>query len=289
MTNSPTETTLLLNRIREQEQALADLAIERRRDTLSIGQYFDRVSEPGELQITVLDIARNEGGGGDKPGLPRVAGELLNVVKSSPNKGTIKVAVNPTEDLQVGDGIKVKAALSAPGGNFEEIFLIKITDPEKKQKEKAKGNEDRDPTLGLPELILVYKDEGKGPITWDKLEEQGISIDHEVVMHPYVPGDALTEIYVNMDSRVLLNHRSRLSTEEAIAIGERRYVSAVYFHTLFLYMITKNRKYEVVRRGGEGENDDPVDLTEYLKDLFQSYYAEFLLNFEVSELVAAFE
>jgi hypothetical protein len=54
-------------------------------------------------------------------------------------------------------------------------------------------------------------------------------------------------------------------------------------------MITRNRKYEIVRRRDVDDTEEPVDLTEYLKDLFQSYYAEFLLNFEVQELVAALE
>lgn len=251
--------------------------------------YFDRVNEPGELKIAVLEEGTNQGKGGDKPGTPREPRELLNVVKSSPHKGTIRIALNPTDEVQVGDSLRVEAELSAPGGTFEEFFLVKITDPDKKAKKKDKGKDDPDTSIGLPELVLVYKDETKGKVTWEKLDEQGIDIDHAVVMHPLVEGDALTRIYVNMDSTVLLSYRSKLSTEEAISVAERRYISAVYFHTLFLYMITRNRKYDIVRVGESGQADEPVDLTEYLKDLFQSYYAEFLLNFEVAELVNALE
>lgn len=251
--------------------------------------YFDRVTEPGELKIAVLEHGTNETGGGDKPGTPREPRELLNVVKSSPHKGTVRVTMNPTDEVKVGDSLRVHAELSAAGGTFEEFFLVKITDPEKKAKKKDKGKNEPDTSIGLPELVLVYKDESKGPVTWDKLEAQGIDLDHAVVMHPLVEGDALTRIYVNMDSTVLLNYRSKLSTEEAISVAERRYISAVYFHTLFLYMITRNRKYEIVRHREAEQSDEPVDLTEYLKDLFQSYYAEFLLNFEVAELVTALE
>lgn len=32
---------------------------------------------------------------------------------------------------------------------------------------------------------------------------------------------------------------------------------------------------------------EPVDLTEYLKDRFESFYSEFLLNFEMSQLMTA--
>ena len=252
-------------------------------------QYFDRITEPGELKITILDIEPNRTNGGTKPGLPVHPIELLNVVKSSPHRGTIRVTVNPTEEVKIGTAIKMRAELTGAGTSFEEIFLVKITDPEKKQDKKDKGKDEPDNTLGLPKLALVYKDDGKGEITWEKLEGQGVEVDHGVVMHPLVEGDVLTTIYVNMDSTVLLNHRSKIATAEAISIAERRYISAVYFHTLFLYMITRNRKYEIVRQRDGDQTDEPVDLTEYLKDLFQSYYAEFLLNFEVQELVAALE
>jgi hypothetical protein len=251
-------------------------------------EYFDRVNEPGELQMSILDIEPTTTTGCTKRGLPGRPTELLNVVKSSPHKGTIRVTLNATEEVQVGDAIKMRAELSGAGASFEEIFLVKITDPEKKQDKKDKGKDEPDNTLGLPKLALAYKDEGKGEITWLRLEEQGIDIDHRVIMHPLVEGDVLTTIYVNMDSTVLLNHRSKLCTAEGIFIAERRYISAVYFHTLFLYMITRSRKYEIIRPEGE-QPEVAVDLTEYLKDLFQSYYAEFLLNFEVQELVAALE
>jgi len=249
--------------------------------------YFDRVSEPGELRIAVLDIEPNTDTDGTGPGLPRRPLTPLNVVKSSPDRGTIRVTVNPTEDVGVGTAIKMRAELTAPEGSFEEFFLIKITDPEKKQARKDDGKDEPEDTLGLPKLVLVSRDGDKGDMSWRQLEEQGIDINHDVVMYPLVEGDILSTIYINMDATIFLNHRSKLATEEAISIAERRYISAVYFHTLFLYMITRNRKYEIVRRA-DGENQQ-VDLTEYLRDLFQSYYAEFLLNFEVQQLVAALE
>lgn len=252
-------------------------------------QYFDRTSDPGDLKIAILGIKPNDTTGGDKPGLPKEPGELLNVVRSSPHKGTIRVTVNPTEEVKVGEAIEMRAELTAPGANFEELFLVKVTDPEKKKEKKEKGKEEPDTSLGLPKMVLIYKDDGKGEVTWGQLEEQGIELDHGIVMHPLVEGDVLSTIYVNMDSTVLLNYRSKLSTSEAIALAERRYISAVYFHTLFLYMITRNRKYEIVKPREEGGGDEPIDLTEYLKDLFQSYYAEFLLNFEIQDLVEALD
>lgn len=248
--------------------------------------YFDRVTDPGELRIALLDIEPNNTSGGTRPGLPKRIEDVLNVIKSSPQQGSIRVAVNPTAIVNVGDAIKVKAELTGAGQSFEEIFFVKITDPEKKVK-KQKGTDEPDTNIGLPKLVLVYKDEGKGEMTWDHLEANGIEMDHTAVVHPLIEEDVLSTIYINMDSRVLLHHRSKLTTEETISVAERRYISAVYFHTLFLYMITRNRHYTLTREENGQAKD--VDVTEYIQDLFQSHYADFLLNFEIQELISVLE
>ena len=123
---------------------------------------------------------------------------------------------------------------------------------------------------------------------WEQLDEKGIEMDYSVVMHPLVEGETLDAIYLNMDSNVLKNYKSKWKSAESLEVADKRYISAVYFHTLFLYMITRNRKYTIYR-GQEDKPDEEVDLTEYLKDIFQSYYSEFLLNFEMSELIASLE
>ena len=64
-----------------------------------------------------------------------------------------------------------------------------------------------------------------------------------------------------MDSNALLSHRVKLTKEEAIATAEKRYVSAIYFHTLFLYTITKNRKYGIVQQKGDEPGETNVDVT----------------------------
>ena len=50
-------------------------------------QYFDRVEDPGELQIGLLGLAPNDQDGGKRPGLPKAVDTILNVTKSSPHKG----------------------------------------------------------------------------------------------------------------------------------------------------------------------------------------------------------
>ena len=250
-------------------------------------QYFDRVSDPGELQIGLLDLAPNEQKGGDRPGLPKKVDAILNVTKSSPHDGTIRVLVKPTQAVKVGDAIKLRASLSSPGKELDQIFMVKIAAPEKKDKDPKKGDQP-DSRLGLPKLQMVYEKSHQDHTTWEKLEEQGIEMNHEVVVHPLVDGESLDVVYINMDSNAWLSHRANLATEEAITVAERRYVSAVYFHTLFLYTITKNRKYSIKgERQPEGECS--VEITEYIADLFKTFYAQFLLNFDTKELVAALD
>ena len=136
---------------------------------------------------------------------------------------------------------------------------------------------------------MVYKNESRGKPTWDGLEQTGISMNHDVVVYPFVDGDTLSAVYINLDSNALLSHRAKLAKEEAIATAEKRYVSAVYFHTLFLYTITKNLKYGIVQQKGEEAGEETVEVPDYISNLFGTFYAQFLLNFDTQELIAALE
>ena len=248
-------------------------------------QYFDRVTDPGELQIALLDLGPNEQRGGDQPGFPRQVDTILNVTNSSPQKGTIHVLIRPTQALKVGDAVTLRASLSSPERQLDQIFMVKITQPETKPKEPKKG-EQPDTRLGLPNLHLVYKEPQNGQLTWEQLENTGIPMARDDVVRPLVDDTgSLSDVYINMDSSTWLTHRTKLSTEDAITVGEKRYVSSVYFHTLFLYTITKNRKYAIVSE--EKEND--VELVDYIADLFETFYGQFLLNFDTQELIAALD
>ena len=134
---------------------------------------------------------------------------------------------------------------------------------------------------------MVYKEPRPDGLTWDTLEDKGIEMHHNIVVRPLVDDESLSDVYINMDSQVWLSHRAKLTKEEAITVAEKRYVSAVYFHTLFLYTITKNRKYTLTQEGQEDTQD--VEITDYIADLFQTFYAQFLLNFDTQELVAALD
>ena len=249
-------------------------------------QYFDRITDPGMLSIGLLQYDVSGGEGGHRP-LPNRVDQLLNLIKSSPNRGTIRLGLNPTNDVQVGDAITISATLTGPGSDLQENILVKITDREKAKKPAARGPQERDPQLGLPKLVRIYRDSGKGDLTWEALENQGVDMDYATIVHPAIDDDVLTTIYVNMDSRVFLNHRSTLKSHQTITVAEKRYISAVYFHTLFLYAITQNRKYRLQRDADDGQTE--VSVVDYIKDLLRNHYGEFLLTFEMDQLITALE
>lgn len=253
-------------------------------DTDVENDYFDRTSEPGALKIGVLRIKSNDVKGGTAPGEPKEISDIFNVNKSSPNKGTIKLSLNPKEKLNVGDAVQLKVSLTAPGGDFDEIFWVKITDPEKAKEPSPKVEDDNEP-LGLPNMIFAYSDkEGKGEnaVDWEAVgNATSQEMDIKTVMVPDASGDNLNGIYVNMDSAVLKSFLSRYKNpnSEQIQIANRKYYTSVYFHTLFLYTITKNRGYEIQRKMEQTDKYDHVDIAEYLMDLFDHYYSTFILNF----------
>ncbi|HAS57908.1 MAG TPA: hypothetical protein DEQ87_04265 [Algoriphagus sp.] len=244
--------------------------------------YFDRVEDPGELQVSVLNVKRkeqNETSGGDKPGSSFYPGDLINVVTSSPDRGTIKITINPNTELRQGDEIEVKASLKGPGETFQdEVVFLKIVDPETPSKQKVKVQEDDMDSLGLPELVKVSENE------WDNMP---FEMDHKTVMFPLAEGDKLEKIFINLDSSVFLNHRKKLTNEEQISVAQRKYLASVYFHALFLYMTTKNKGYNL-QRSNDGEMED-MTIADYVSGVFDSFYSDFLLNFGMESLLAALE
>jgi len=252
-------------------------------------EYFVRIDEPGDLRVGLLKHTNNETEGGDKAGTPKKVEDLFYLQKSNPQNGTIKLVLAPTKEVSVGDTIEIKATLTNSGDDFDQIFLVKIAEPDKQKEKVKKKDEEKDDKIGLPELILVYKEakEGEERKTWQDLEENFITMDYDTVVHPYAEDDILQGIYVNMDSNVLKNYKSNLKSSEQFELTEKRYYTAVYFHTLFLFTISKNKKYSMKKVEGEQMKD--VDLVDYVKDLFESYYAQFLLNFGMDNLLQSME
>ncbi len=253
-------------------------------DTDVENNYFDRIEEPGELKIAILDFKTNETEGGDAPGKVDRIEDVFNARKSSPQDGTIKIHLNPKKEVDVGDEARIKVSLSDPSGNFfEETFWVKISEPQAPPQPSPKTENKEIPNLGLPEMKLVYEKD------WEQFGEAGETMDYSTVMYPYVEGEKLEIIYINLDSTVLKNFRAktRNASQEQLEIANQRYIASVYSHTLLLYSITKAHKYEIVQE--ENGRDSDVELGTYLKDLFDNYYAEFLLNFGFDDIMQLLE
>ncbi|MBB5036147.1 hypothetical protein [Prosthecobacter dejongeii] len=247
--------------------------------------YFDRSEDPGELKVSILQFNRNESTGGNDASDVGDPSKLIDIRKSSPKDGTIKIGFGATEELKVGDAIEIQAQLGGPE-DFECRFWLKVAEPSAKPKDVKKEEPDEEPP-GLPDYVLVYQNAPEGSSdckTWEQLGEAGIDMDFPVVMYPAMSGDGnLERVYINMDSTVLRNHYGKqgVLSVESKELAEKKYISSVYFHTIFLFSITKNRKYQI------RQDEKDVDLQDYLRDVFSSHYAEFILNFGAEQLMAS--
>lgn len=244
-------------------------------------EYFDRTEEPGELEISLLSIKRNNEQGGLEKGNSVEISSVLNVTRSSPIEGDIKIVINPTHNLQVNDELEIKISLSSPGETFEEMLWIKIKDKETPKVKVHNEDEQEFQSIGLPELVKIKKEQ------WEGLQAVGIEMSHDTVIYPIGEGDMLEKIYINMDSRIFLNNRSKLKTEDQLTTAEKRYISSVYFHSLFIYMITKKRGF-TLQQTKNGELED-ITIDEYIRDVFDNYYSDFLLNFGINELMQSLD
>ena len=247
-------------------------------------QYFDRTEEPGSLSISLLSFKPNDTEGGNRQGFPKKLSDLLNIHKSSPDNGTIKIGFGTTEELMIDDMVQISAILHGAGEEYEERFWVQIVDKEKPKKDSKKADEFDEENWGLPQYKLVYEKKRENSLSWDQLESQAsIEMGFSIIMHPLVEGDQLDTIFINMDSNVLKTYKSKIKsiTEEQIELADKKYISSVYFHTLFLFSIAKQKKYDVV------QDDKEIELSDFLKDIFSSYYTDFLLNFGTEELMSA--
>lgn len=244
-------------------------------------EYFDRTDDPGSMSLAVMRPGADGGRGGGAPE-PSEEGALLDVTRASPAEGTIKVGVRASRQMSVGETVELRATLDSPKGDLTETVFVRITDPERRPPRERPQVE---PPLGIPELLLCSREGGAGMKSWDEIAEAGVEMDYATVVYPFVDEDKLSRIYVNIDSAVLKNFQTSTRSAEAVELAERRYISAVYFHTLFLYATTRSRRYDLQR--SEGDKREDVDLAEYVSDLFSSAYAQFLLSFDTTDLIDA--
>ena len=208
----------------------------------------------GELKIALLDFKTNETQGGNAPGQVNQIQDVLDIQTSSPQEGTIKLHLSPKKAVRIGDAAQIKTSLGDPSGDFHsEIFWVKISDPKSPKPPSKEKEEVEIPNIGLPQFIFAYQEEEKekeNAVTWEAF---GLATSKEMgpstIMYPMTNGEKLEKIYINMDSTVLKNFKSknRNPSEDQLELANQKYTTFVYLHTLFLYTITKNRKYKFAR------------------------------------------
>lgn len=86
----------------------------------------------------------------------------------------------------------------------------------------------------------------------------------------------LERVFINMDSRVLLDYKSDQNGDEGIQIAEDRYLSSVCFDTLFLCSITKTRGYRPPRTLAD-EYVDPEEMG--MKNILRTCSISTIQNF----------
>lgn len=254
-------------------------------DTDVENHYFDRDDDAGELNLSIVDINSNNTEGGNKVGEPKEISESFNISKSSPENGKIKLSLEPNSELEIGDSIQIKVELTSPESNFQELILVEITEPQKDTTKKPKEEENE--KFGLPELILVSENPtDKNIISWDTLNENNIDMNYDNILHIYSSdGEKLEKIYINLDSTVLKNHKSKLNSNELREKSEKEYIAKVYFHTLFLYSINKNSKYQITK----DDTQEFIEINEYIQSIFEKQYTSFLINFNMNDLIDTIE
>jgi len=176
--------------------------------------------------------------------------------------------------------VQIKIDLSSPVGTFEETILIEIDQPQKEQNKQEEKEENE--KIGLPELVLTSENPTDDKIiSWEKLSKV-TDMGYENIMYIYSPdGEKLEKIYINLDSTVLKNHKTKLNSQALREKAEKEYIAKVYFHTLFLYSINKNSKYKITRN----DQDDELEINEYLQSIFENQYTSFLINFNMNDLI----
>lgn len=229
-------------------------------------EYFFRPKEKGELIINVLAHKKY---GGDTHFIKehnndeKYVQELFEVTKSSPNNGNIKVSFKPDKNnLNVGDEIELSAILTSPGEDFETLFDIKITNPQKEQN-KPKKEEYNEPNL--PELTKIYKEDW-AINHWDENDIVKIFIaddDNSEAM--------IERIAINMDSLVLKRYLSKFKSTNDIQTKTNKYISTIYFHSMYLYSVLQKLKQTE-------ENDiKDIEIDELIATSFK-YYAPALVE-----------
>lgn len=84
-----------------------------------------------------------------------------------------------------------------------------------------------------------------------------------------------------------MNYRKKLKNEEQIIVSQKRYIPSVHIHSLFLYMVIKKKNHRLSLT--IENNYEEIIIDDYIRDVFDSYHSDFLLNFGMEQLMEVYK
>ena len=238
-------------------------------------EFLTRNIDKGELEINILSFS-NEGHGGTTPPTPSVPIDKLNVSRSGPYDGEIKLTFEPTEKAQVGDMFEISAKMISSAGEIEVIVFVGI-EKEKEKKEQVEREEET-PNFNLPQMIRVFKDKKEEDIpTWEDCTPPMTAKD--ILQLSAGDNGAIEEIRINMDSN-LMKKQINLKGVNVEQVG-KKYVASVYSHALILYSTLFGYYSNEDNENLPDKNALSMitdDLNEAISTIFQ-HYGAFLMDF----------
>ena len=235
--------------------------------------FLSRSDDAGSIEITTLDFGKNGGSGGGK-NIPSEDSTKLRVQFSGTCEGEIELMIEPREEVEVGDNIRLSIKMISSAGEYEVVAFIKI-DNEAQQPKEPKEKTVEEPELSLPKLTRVVQySEDPEQAKWS---DYGMTSE-SIVKIQINPNGAIDEVLINMDSNLV---KKLINAKGAnVERVRNKYISSIYSHILMVYTTMY----------GYYSKDD-IEIDEYVrKDIQESlnaavefsfqYYANFLLTYE---------
>ena len=235
--------------------------------------FLSRSDDAGSIEITTLDFGKfgSDGGGYD---LPTEDSKKLRVQFSGPCEGEMDVIIEPRDEAEVGDSLKLSIKMISSAGTQEVVAFIKIDSEEPKGKE-PKEKIVEEPELSLPKLtrVVQFSDDPEQA----KWSDYGMTAD-SIVKTQINSNGAIDEILINMDSNLV---KKLINAKGAnIERVRNKYISSIYSHLLMVY----TTMYGYYSR-------DDIEIEEHIRKEIQDtlnkavefsfhYYASFLLTYE---------
>ena len=217
--------------------------------------YFQRPNDQGELILEILGYNSNSLQHPNPQSNPNKVEDFFNTNITGPDDHSIKITLEPTQKLNIGDSIKVNAKLSSPEENLESIFYVKISKQGITKSQKIKDSQNFNP----PKPIKIFKQDDKW-ITSDDKEWNEEGWGDNSIIHILTSENKVDAIAINMSSNILNKYISKKGkSQKALEAMKNQYIAQIYLHGLFLFnAIEKNKSQD-------------KDSAELVSSIFKTY------------------